>query len=158
LAVLLNMVSLMDRICISVAAPRFRAELGFTATQIGFVFSAFSLTYALLQVPWGILADRLGGRRLATIGILGWSAFTALTAAASNVGSMIAVRLAFGAFEAALLPSIASAFGRCIPAQERSTAFGVLLSGGRFGGVLAPALASFLILNYGWRSGFLAFA
>ena len=158
LAVLIDMTSYMDRVCISVAAPSLEQEFALSKTQMGWVFSIFSLAYALGQTPWGMLADKIGARRIVSVAVVWWSAFTALTAASWNYASLLIVRLFFGAGEAALSPAIASAFGRWVPVADRSTAFGAFLSGGRVGGAIAPPIAAILLLNYGWRTMFMAFA
>ncbi|MEZ5360925.1 MAG: MFS transporter [Bryobacterales bacterium] len=158
LALLVDMTSYMDRVCISVAAPALEQEFSLSKAQMGWVFSIFSLAYFLGQTPWGMLADKLGARKIVTGAIVWWSAFTALTAAAWSYVSLLGIRFGFGAVEAALSPAIASAFARWVPVAERSTAFGAFLSGGRIGGAIAPPIAAFLLLNYGWRTMFLAFA
>ena len=58
IAVLVNFVSYTDRACISVVGPQLRAAFGLTPTELGAVFGSFSLSYALLQAPWGAVADR----------------------------------------------------------------------------------------------------
>jgi MFS family permease len=158
LALLVDMMSYMDRVCISVAAPAIEQELSLSKFQMGWVFSIFSLAYFLGQTPWGMLADKFGARAIVTGAIVWWSAFTALTAVAWSYLSLLAIRFSFGAVEAALSPSIASAFSRWVPVAERSTAFGAFISGGRIGGAIAPPIAAFLLLRYGWRTMFVAFA
>ena len=158
LATCANVLGYMDRVCIAFAAPRLQAEFGLSETEIGFIFGAFSLSYALLQTPWGILADKRGARHLVAGVIFFWSAFTGLTAVAWNFVSLLVVRLLFGISEAALSPAVASAFKRYVSEDRRSTAFGIFLSGGRVGGVLAPVLAAALVVRHGWRSIFLLLA
>ena len=158
LALLIDMMSYMDRVCISVAAPALEQELALSKSQMGWVFSIFSLAYFLGQTPWGMLADKLGARNIVAGAILWWSAFTALTGAAWSYASLLAIRFSFGAGEAALSPAIASAFSRWTPVAERSTAFGAFLGGGRSGGAIAPPVAAFLLLRYGWRTMFVCFA
>jgi len=158
LAVAVNLVSYLDRVSISVAAPALRSQFGFTPVQMGQVFSAFSLSYAIFQAPWGMVADRFGARRIVALGIIGWSLFTGLTAASWNLISLLTIRFVFGAIEACLSPAVSSAFGRWIPDNQRSTAFGVFLGGGRLGGAISPAIAAMLVLRYGWRASFTAFA
>src|SRR5262249_52386726 len=97
LAATLNLVSYLDRVCISVAAPSLRREFGFTPLELGQVFSAFSLSYALFQAPWGMAADRFGPRGIVALGIFAWSLFTGWTAASWNLFSLLAIRFAFGA-------------------------------------------------------------
>ena len=157
LALLINMVCYTDRVCIAIAGPELRRNFNLSQTELGFVFSIFSLSYFLGQTPWGILADRHGSRGLVAFAIAGWSVFTALTATAWSYLSLLVIRFVFGALEAAFSPAIASAFSRWIPVHERATAFGAFLGGGRLGGALTPPIAGYLLLRYGWQAPFLAF-
>ena len=72
-------VAYLDRVCISTAAPAIKADLGLDDAQMGYVFSAFTLAYALFEVPSGWLADRFGARLMLTRIVLWWSAMTAAT-------------------------------------------------------------------------------
>jgi len=158
LALLVDMMSYIDRVCISVAAPAIEDQFALSKSEMGMVFSIFSLAYFLGQTPWGMAADRFGARWIVTGAILWWSGFTALTAVAWSYASLLVIRFLFGAVEAALSPAIASAFSRWVPVAERSTAFGAFLSGGRIGGAIAPPIAAFLLLRYGWQTMFVTFA
>jgi len=157
LALLINMICYTDRVCIAIAGPEMRSAFGFSQVQMGLVFSIFSLSYFLGQTPWGILADQYGSRHIVAFAIAGWSVFTALTAAAWSFVSLIAIRFTFGALEAAFSPSVASAFSRWVPVNERATAFGAFLGGGRLGGAITPPIAGLLVLHYGWRVPFVVF-
>src|SRR5687768_4500867 len=72
-------IAYLDRVCISTAAPAIKSELGLSDAQMGFVFSAFTLSYALFEVPAGWFADRYGARVALTRIVLWWSAMTAAT-------------------------------------------------------------------------------
>ncbi len=157
LALAINMVCYTDRVCIAVAGPEMRKAFDFSQAQMGLVYSIFSLSYFLGQTPWGLAADRHGARGLVSMAVAGWSAFTIFTAYAWSFASLMVIRFTFGALEAALSPSVASAFNRWIPATERSTAFGAFLGGGRLGGAITPPIAGFILLHYGWRTPFVAF-
>ena len=157
LALLVNMVCYTDRVCISIAAPSMREEMGLSPAQMGFVFSIFSLSYFLGQTPWGILADRRGARGLVTSAILGWSSFTALTAAAWSYVSLLGIRFVFGGLEAALSPSVAQSFRVWVPERSRASAFGFFLGGGRMGGAITPLIAVAIMTRFGWRSMFVIF-
>ncbi len=158
LATCANVLGYMDRVCISVAVPSIRSEFHFNDTEIGYIFGAFSLSYALFQVPWGLWADRREIRQLVAGVICFWSLFTGLTAFAYSLLSMVAMRFLFGISEAALSPAIGTAFGRYVAPSRRSTAFGLFLAGGRVGGMIAPLLATYFILHYGWRTIFYVLA
>ncbi len=75
----LSMLTYIDRVCIKQVGNEMQTELGLTAQQFGWVFSAFGLAYALFEVPSGWLGDRFGPRRVLTRIVLWWSLFTALT-------------------------------------------------------------------------------
>jgi MFS transporter, ACS family, glucarate transporter len=157
LALVINMICYTDRVCIAVAGPEMKKAFGLDQAQMGLVFSIFSLSYFLGQTPWGILADRWGSRGIVSFAIAGWSIFTALTATAWSYASLLVIRFVFGSLEAAFSPSIASAFSRWVPVNERATSFGAFLGGGRLGGALAPPIAGYLLRYYDWRAPFLVF-
>ena len=94
---LLSMLLYVDRVCISTAKDAVALELTFSDRQMGWVFAAFSLGYALFQTPSGILADRFGPHRVLTMVVCFWSLFTAMTAGARGLAGMLAVRFLFGA-------------------------------------------------------------
>ena len=90
----------MDRLLISAAAPAISAEFGFSPSRMGYIFSAFALGYALFEIPAGWWGDRIGARRALTRIVLCWSAFTALTGAATGFQSLVTIRFLFGGGEA----------------------------------------------------------
>src|SRR3954466_14989212 len=82
LLVALASLTYLDRLCISIAGPSIMKEFNFNAETMGYIYSAFTLSYALLEIPSGWLGDRFGTRRALARIVLWWSAFTTLTAAA----------------------------------------------------------------------------
>src|SRR3954453_12132381 len=144
-AFLLAVVTYLDRVCISAAAPAIRRDLNLTFTQMGIVFSAFTLAYSLFEVPSGWLGDVKGPRRVLTRIVLWWSAFTMLTGAAGGVRALgggrfllgcgarplVAIRFLFGAGEAGAFPNVARSFSRWFPVRERGRANGVMFFGSR---------------------------
>ncbi|MEO6811673.1 MAG: MFS transporter [Isosphaeraceae bacterium] len=154
---LLAALTYLDRICMAQAAGPIRAELGLNEWQMGLVFSAFTLAYALCEIPTGRLVDRIGPRKVLTRIILWWSAFTSLTGLTRGLGSLLAVRFAFGMGEAGAFPGIACALTRWFPPSQRGRIQGVIWSMARVGGALAPPLTAALIAAIGWRHTFLVF-
>jgi len=157
LALTVMAVAYVDRVCIAVAAPQIRADLGFTETEMGYVFSAFTIAYALFEIPGGWLADRFGARLMLTRIVLWWSAMTMLTGAANGFASMVAVRFLFGMGEAGLLPSLARAFRRWLPPVEAGRAFGLTVMAGAVAGAATQPLAAGLVELVGWRGSFVVF-
>src|SRR3954468_2964231 len=125
-AFLLAVVTYLDRICISAAAPFIMADLHLTVLQMSIVFSAFTLAYSLFEIPSGWLGDVRGPRRVLTRIVLWWSAFTMLTGAAGGFRSLVAIRFLFGAGEAGAFPNVARSFSRWFPVRERGRANGVM--------------------------------
>ena len=150
----LAVVTYLDRIAISAAAPFLMADLHLTVLEMSAVFGAFTLAYSLFEIPSGWLADVLGPRRVLTRIVLWWSAFTMLTGTVRGYGSLLAVRFLFGAGEAGAFPSVARSFSRWFPARERGRANGVMFLGSRLGGMLASPVALLLIARWGWRATF----
>jgi MFS family permease len=148
----------VDRLCISKAAPSIEKDLGLTHEQMGMVFSAFTLAYCLFEVPTGAWGDRYGSRGVLTRIVLWWSAFTALTAAAFGLWSMIAIRFLFGAGEAGAFPNTARVLVRWFPAERRGAAQGLINTMALVGGAVAPVAAAYLISALDWRWAFLIFS
>jgi len=147
----------MDRVAIAAAAPIMRIEFDLDQVTLGLVFSAFSLAYALFQIPGGWLADRFGPRRVLTAIVGYWSVFTMLTAAAWSATSLIAIRFLFGTGEAGAFPAATRAFSRWLPATERGFAQGITHSGARLAGAITPPLVAVMMIAWGWRSVFVIF-
>jgi ACS family glucarate transporter-like MFS transporter len=154
-AFLLMVLLYVDRACISVAKDDVARDLGLSNTQMGWVFGAFSLGYALCQTPAGMLADRLGPRRVLATGVAFWSLFTGLTSVAWSFGSILVTRLLFGGGEAGALPGVARAVYSWIPAKERGLVQGLSFSGMRFGAAATMPLLGWMIATLGWRPLFL---
>ncbi|MBI4578861.1 MAG: MFS transporter [Planctomycetes bacterium] len=151
---LLSMLLYVDRVCISSAKDAIAGDLSLSEKQMGWIFSAFALGYALCQVPAGLLADRFGPRIILSGVVTFWSVFTALTAAVFNLWSALVVRFLFGAGEAGAFPGCARAVYSWIPMSERGLVQGLMFSGSRFGAAFAlPAVAG-LVSAFGWRSSF----
>jgi MFS family permease len=150
-------VAYLDRVCISTAAPFVKADLGLSDAQMGVVFSAFTLAYALFEVPSGWLADRFGARAMLARIVLWWSAMTAATGAATGFASLVALRWLFGMGEAGLLPSIARAYGRWLPVAERGRAFGLTVMAAALGGAATQPIVVALLERTSWRLAFVVF-
>ena len=151
---LLAVITYLDRVCISAAAPYITDELHLTNVQMAKVLSAFALAYAVFEVPSGWLADTIGPRKVLTRIVVWWSAFTMLTGAATGYTSLVTTRFLFGAGEAGALPSAMNAVMRWFPVSERGKANGAILFGTRVGGMIGVPLVLLLIKHWGWRASF----
>jgi MFS transporter, ACS family, glucarate transporter len=153
----LSFITYLDRVAISAAAPSIRTELGLSPSQMGWVFSAFTIAYAVFEIPTGRLGDVFGTRRVLTRIVLWWSAFTALTGAVTGYASLVVVRFLFGAGEAGAYPNLSKTFARWLPQSERGTAHGLVFMASRVGGAVAPPLVVAATATFGWRAAFWVF-
>jgi MFS family permease len=156
-ALLLSIVTYLDRVAISSAAPVIRQDLHLDLIQMGWVFSAFTFAYAAFEIPSGWLGDVIGPRKVLTRIVLWWSAFTMLTGVTWNYASILVARFMFGAGEAGAFPNLSRSFANWFPADERGHAHGVIFMGTRLGGAIAPALVAVLMDWVGWRETFFVF-
>lgn len=155
----LSAVSYLDRVNISIAGTSIAREYNLTNVQLGWVFSAFLVGYALFQTPGGWLADRMGSRRVLTIGVVWWGIFTGLAAAmpsrvAHALAIFIAMRFLLGAGEAVIYPASNQFISRWIPSHERGVANGWIFAGVGAGAGLAPPLITYVMVHLGWRWSF----
>jgi len=157
MTMVLGAITYLDRVTISVTRPDVARDLNLSPTQMGFVFSAFYLAYALFEIPTGWWADRVGTRRVLTRIVCWWSTFTVLTGVAFNYSSLVAIRFLFGSGEAGALPTVARTFSRWFPRQERGTAQGIFFMAMHLAGGLTPMLVTALLVYFNWRSLFALF-
>lgn len=156
-AVTLAIITYIDRVCISKAAPLIQKDMGLSKEQMGMVFSAFTLAYALFEIPGGWLGDRIGPRRVLMRVVSFWSIFTAATGYAWNLASMIVCRFLFGAGEAGAFPNITKMFTIWLPQKERGLAQGITWLSARWGGAFTPLLVLWVLSFVSWRHAFVIF-
>jgi MFS family permease len=153
-AFLLAVITYLDRVCISAAAPFISQDLHLSTVEMGQVLSAFALAYSVFEIPSGWLGDVAGPRRVLTRIVLWWSGFTMLTGAALGFRSLVLTRFLFGAGEAGAFPNMSRSLSRWFPLSERGKANGVMFFGSRVGGMLSVPIALVLINRWGWRASF----
>ncbi|HTL68813.1 MAG TPA: MFS transporter [Lacunisphaera sp.] len=157
-AVTLAVIQYIDRVCISQAMPTIGSEMGLTDAQKGAIFSAFTLAYALFEIPTGWLGDKIGARSVLLRVVLWWSFFTAATGWAWSYVSMLVTRFLFGAGEAGCFPNLTKALGAWLPKVDRTRAQALMWMGARWGGASAPLLVVAVMSVVSWRTAFLIFA
>ncbi len=156
---IISSVSYCDRVNVSIASHYFAKEYHFTNIQLGYIFSAFVLGYALLQAVGGRLSDIYGPRWTIAAYTLWFAFFVCLvTAIPHSIGSVvlafICVRFLLGAGEAVLFPGSNRIVAKWIPTNERGTANGLIFAGVGAGAGISPPLVTFIMLHGGWRLSF----
>jgi MFS transporter, ACS family, D-galactonate transporter len=151
------MVAYFDRVNLSVALsdPQFRSTFSLTDKDRGSLNSAFFITYAAMQVPAGWIVDRFGVRRTYALGFLLWSVLSGLTAWATTLPQLYAIRLLLGAGESVVMPASMRWIRVHSTETERGFLVGLLQASAKVGPAIGTALASYLLLTMGWQSMFL---
>ena len=148
------LINYFDRISLSVAAPQLQQELSLAPEQLGLLFSAFFWSYALLQIPSGVLLDRFGVTRIGRATALLWGIASTLTALAGGFAGIFAARLLLGIAEAPSFPANAKATGHWFPRTERALSTALFDAAAKFSNVVGVPLVALATVTFGWRWGF----
>ncbi|QRF23345.1 MFS transporter [Alicyclobacillus sp. TC] len=138
-------VAYLDRINISIAGPTIQKASHISPVAFGAVLSAFTFGYAILQIPGGILADKIGAKKLLVIALIWWSIFTGMTGMAMSVGFLIVVRVLFGVGEGLENGAQFKLIGDFFPSKQRSAANGLFLISIALGPAIVAPLAVWLL-------------
>lgn len=147
------MIAYIDRANISVAlaTSEFKTLFNLSDQDRGLLNSAFFWSYALLQIPAGLLVDRFGVKRPYTIAFIFWCAVSAMTAAASTLAQLLALRVLLGIGESLVTPASVRWIRYNVAEKSRGTALGIYMAGTKFGPAIGAFVAALLVQQYGWR-------
>src|SRR5256884_4380377 len=145
------LVNYFDRVNLSVSQDALRATFGISAVMFGYLSSAYNWTYALLQLPSGLLLDRLGVRRVGAISTMIWSVASFAAAISTSVGGLFGARFLLGIGEAPTFPANAKATGYWFPKDERSLATAMFDSAAKFSSAGWMPLLGLLMFRLRWR-------
>ncbi len=150
------LINYFDRVNLSVSHHALIAAFGISNVTFGILASSYNWTYALCQIPIGSALDWMGVQRVCRISTFLWGLASFAAAAAPNVPSFFAARLALGVGEAPTFPANAKAIGNWFPAQERSFATSFFDAAAKLASALGVPLIGVLLLRVGWRLSFAA--
>ena len=149
-----TMINYLDRTVLGIAAPFLTKDLALSAAQMGMVFSAFSWSYAALQIPGGIFLDRFGTRLTYFIAVVFWSVFTGMMGVVRSLNALILTRIGVGVFEAPCFPANSRILATWFPQHERARANGIY-SFGQYVGLGFLSVPLFWVTQrFGWRGLF----
>jgi len=155
--VALAMVTYLDRSCIGAMKQHIAADFSLDDAQMGWVFTAFILAYAIFEIPTARWADRHGAGAVLTRIVGWWSVFTFMTAGAFNYVSLLVTRFLFGAGEAGAFPCVARVLSRWVPLRERGTAKGIFFAGAYASASVTTFTVTALLPIMSWRTILLVF-
>ena len=156
LLILVGIINYFDRASLAIAVVSIRHDLGLGATAIGAMLSAFAFSYALAQLPTGLLIDRFGPRVLLGCGLTVWSVAQAAAGLSSGYAQLFLSRIVLGIGEAPQFPSSARVINNWFHIRVRGLSAGIFGAGTHIGPVVAPPLLTLIMLCFGWRVMFIS--
>jgi ACS family D-galactonate transporter-like MFS transporter len=150
------LVNFFDRINLSVSRDALHDSFGLSLVAFGYLSSAFSWTYAVMQMPCGVLLDRWGVRRVGRISAFLWSVSSFAAAIAPGLSSFFAARFLLGVSESPTFPANAKALGYWFTREERGMATAFTDAAAKFSTAIGVPLIGLLLLHFGWRWSFAA--
>jgi MFS transporter, ACS family, L-galactonate transporter len=149
-----GVVNFLDRSSLSIANTTVRAEMHLSATEMGWLLSAFSLAYGVAQLPLIGLLDRAGTRKVLGGGLMVWSAAQMLTGFVRGFPMFVALRVLLGVGEAPFYPAGVRSVREWFSERTRARATAVMSSSQTIGLAVAPPILTWIMLWLGWRSMF----
>jgi len=149
-------VNYFDRVNLSVSHAALYTTFGISTVTFGYLSGAYNWTYALCQLPIGVVLDKFGIRRVGRISTFVWSVASFGAAITPTIGGFFAARFLLGVGEAPTFPANAKAIGHWFPSQERSFATSIFDSAAKFASAIGVPLIGVLLLKVGWRWSFAA--
>lgn len=143
-----------DRINIAVSQNALHVSFGISLIAFGYLSSAFSWTYAIMQMPAGMLLDRFGVRRVGRVSTFLWSVASFAGALSPGLGLFAASRFLLGTAEAPVFPANAKALGYWFPLHERSLATSITDAAAKFSSAIGVPFLGLILLHFGWRVTF----
>jgi ACS family D-galactonate transporter-like MFS transporter len=150
------LVNFFDRINLSVSRDALHDSFGLSLVAFGYLSSAFSWTYAFMQMPCGVFLDRLGVRRVGRISALLWSVSSFAAALAPGLSWFFGARFLLGVSESPTFPANAKALGYWFTQEERSLATAITDAAAKLSSAIGVPLIGLLLLYFGWRWSFAA--
>ena len=148
------LVNYFDRVNLSVSHLALYSTFGISDIAFGYLSGAYNWTYALCQLPIGLLLDRLGIKRIGRISTFLWSIASFGAALSPGIGTFFCARLMLGVGEAPTFPANAKAIGYWFPVSERGLATSLFDAAAKFASAIGVPILGLLLLRVGWRWSF----
>jgi MFS transporter, ACS family, hexuronate transporter len=150
-----GVINYLDRSALSIGAPFIKEDLSLSATQMGIIFSSFSVGYAIFNFIGGMASDKYGAKLTLFVAMIVWSLFSGAIALAVGFTSLIVIRVLFGMGEGPLSATISKMVNNWFPADQRASAVGLTNSGTPLGGAISGPIVGFIAIAFSWKISFL---
>ncbi|NEY20028.1 MFS transporter [Bacillus ginsengihumi] len=152
---LAGIINYLDRSALSIGAPFISHDLSLTATQMGIIFSSFSVGYAIFNFIGGMAADKYGAKLTLFVAMVVWSLLSGAVALAAGFVSLILIRIFFGMGEGPLSTTISKMVNNWFPEKQRASVVGLTSSGTPLGGAISGPIVGFIAISYNWKLSFI---
>ncbi|MGZ4287574.1 MAG: MFS transporter [Solirubrobacteraceae bacterium] len=142
---------MLDNTVVNVALPTISRKLGMDISSLEWVVNAYTLSFAMLMLTGGKLADYFGRRRFFVTGLVLFSAASLVCGLSSSGGFLIAARVVQGAGAALLAPATLSIISATFPPEERGTAIGIWAGVSATALAIGPMVGGFVTEHMGWN-------
>ncbi|MGG1575087.1 MFS transporter [Fictibacillus sp. NRS-1165] len=150
-----GVINYLDRSALSIAAPFIQDDLTLSATQMGLIFSSFSVGYAIFNFLGGMASDRYGAKLTLFVAMVVWSLFSGAIALAVGFVSLMVIRVLFGMGEGPLSATINKMVNNWFPPTQRASAIGVTNSGTPLGGAISGPIVGMIAVAFSWKVSFI---
>lgn len=152
---LAGVINYLDRSALSVGAPFIKEDLHLSATELGIIFSSFSVGYALFNFIGGMASDKFGAKLTLLVAMIVWSLFSGAVALAVGFISLILIRIFFGMAEGPLSTTISKMVNNWFPSNQRASVVGIANSGTPLGGAISGPIVGLIAVSFHWRVSFI---
>ncbi|MCG0587850.1 MFS transporter [Bacillus velezensis] len=149
-----GVINYLDRSALSIAAPFIQQDLTLSATQMGLIFSSFSVGYAVFNFLGGVASDRYGAKLTLCTAMIVWSLFSGAVALAFGFVSLLIIRVLFGMGEGPLSAAISKMVNNWFPPSQRATVIGLTNSGTPLGGAISGPIVGMIAVAFSWKVSF----
>jgi DHA2 family multidrug resistance protein len=151
---LATVMQVVDTTIVNVALPHIQGGMSATQDQISWVLTSYIVAAAILTPLTGVLADRIGRKRLFAAAVVGFTLASMLCGAATSLEQLVLFRTLQGAFGASLVPISQAVLLDTYPREKHGSAMALWGMGVMVGPILGPTLGGYLTEYYSWRWAF----
>jgi DHA2 family multidrug resistance protein len=151
---LATIMQVVDTTIVNVALPHMQGGMSATQDQISWVLTSYIVAAAIMTPLTGVLAQRLGRKRLFVASIIGFTLASMLCGAAQSLDEIVVFRLLQGVFGAPLVPLSQAVILDTYPREKQGSAMALWGIGVMVGPILGPTLGGYLTEYYSWRWAF----
>ena len=150
-----GVINYLDRSALSIAATNISGEFALSSAEMGIIFGAFSLGYALFNVVGGMCADKFGPKDTLLMAVVVWSLFSGALIFAVGFASILIIRIVFGMAEGPLQATANKTIDMWYPDDKKTSMMGITSSGTPLGAAISGPIVGYLTVAYGWRVSFI---